>query len=311
MQTTSRFQKTIAHVTHVSGRGYWSGRAISLTFLPAEVNRGVVFRRIDLPGRPEISADVNHRRDTPLRTTLVHGGVHVEMVEHVLSALYGMGIDNCVVECDSPEMPGMDGSALAFAIAIERAGVQLQSVRRNTVTITAPIRLGDERQWVMAIPSHDPGFTVRYELDYGPQSTVPVCESTLSIDPISYTREIAPARTFLEEAEAKQLQLKGVAEHVTYRDLIVFGPTGPIDNTLRFEDECSRHKLLDVVGDIALCGFQVQGKIIAHRSGHRLNGLLARELKELGERQQLRLSQNMGPNQTDQEYNNNISRKAA
>ena len=297
-----RFQQTIEHVTHVSGRGYWSGRAVSLTFLPAEPNSGIVFCRSDLPDRPKVPAHVAYRRDTQLRTTLVHSGTHVEMVEHVLAALYALEIDNCIVECDAPEMPGMDGSALAFAIALERAGHRRQLLPSQTVSVTAPIRLGDEYQWVMAIPSRDPGLTIRYELDYGSESSVPKCDSTLMIERDTFTDSIAPARTFLEEHEARQLQSKGVASHVTYRDLIVFGPNGPVDNSLRFEDECSRHKLLDVVGDLSLCGYRIQGKIIAHRSGHRLNGLLAVELNELAERQRLSDSS---------EWKSNNVRKAA
>jgi UDP-3-O-[3-hydroxymyristoyl] N-acetylglucosamine deacetylase len=283
----TRFQNTIEHVAHVSGRGYWSGKAVSLTFLPAEPNTGIVFRRVDLPDKPMIPAHVDYRRDTPLRTTLLFGDAHVEMVEHVLAALYAMDIDNCIVECDSPEMPGMDGSSLSFAIALERVGLRSQSVEAPSVQITSPIRVGDDSSWIMAIPSTDPGLTIRYELDYGPSSHVSKCESTLTIDRDTFFKDIAPARTFLEEHEARQLQSRGLASHVTFRELVVFNAQGPIENTLRFADECSRHKLLDVIGDLSLCGHRLQGKIIAHRSGHKLNGKLAYELYELSERVRL------------------------
>ncbi|MFN7845012.1 MAG: UDP-3-O-acyl-N-acetylglucosamine deacetylase [Pirellula sp.] len=284
----AHYQNTIEHVSHVSGRGYWSGRAVSLTFLSAEPNTGIRFRRVDLPGRPTISAHVENRRDTQLRTTLVQAGAHVEMVEHVLAALYALQIDNCVVECDAPEMPGMDGSALSFAIALERCGLRKQFAPAKTVSITAPIRIGDESNYLLAIPSRDPGLTIRYVLDYGPTSSVPRCESTLLVDRETFTTEIAPARTFLEEKDAKGLQSRGVATHVTYRDLIIFGDNGPIENSLRYQDECSRHKLLDVIGDLSLCQHRIQGKIIAHRSGHNLNGRLAQELFELTDKQQMR-----------------------
>jgi UDP-3-O-acyl N-acetylglucosamine deacetylase len=282
------FQNTIEHVTHVSGRGYWSGRAVSLTFLPAEPFSGIRFRRVDLPGRPLISAHVENRRDTQLRTTLVQAGCHVEMVEHVLAALYALQIDNCIVECDAPEMPGMDGSALSFAIAIERAGRRQQRCEAKTISISSPIRVGDEGSYLLAIPSQDPGLTIRYVLDYGSTSSVPRCESTLLVDRETFTTEIAPARTFLEERDAKGLQSRGIATHVTYRDLVVFGEHGPIHNTLRYPDECSRHKLLDVIGDLSLCQHRIQGKIIAHRSGHNLNGRLAQELFDLTDKLQMR-----------------------
>jgi len=276
-----RFQQTIEHMVHVSGRGYWSGRPITLTFLPGAPNSGIVFRRVDLPGRPEIQSVAANRRDTSLRTTLVRDTCHVEMVEHVAAALYAMEIDNCIVECDAPEMPGMDGSALAFAVALERAGTRKQPAVATEIELTMPLRVGTDSHWVMAIPSSDPGLTLQYQLDYGPNSPIPASTTTYKLDRDTFTQTIAPARTFLSESEARGLQSQGIASHVTYRDLVVFGPNGPIDNTPRFDDECSRHKLLDLIGDLSLCGSRVQGKIIAHRSGHILNGTLAEAVREL------------------------------
>ena len=280
-----RFQNTIEHMAHVSGRGYWSGRPITLTFLPSSPNAGIVFRRVDLPGRPEIQCIASNRRDTSLRTTLVSNACHVEMVEHVAAALYAMDIDNCIVECDAPEMPGMDGSALAFAVALERAGLRKQPATSLEVALTMPLRVGNENQWIMAIPSADPGLTIQYQLDYGPDSYIPASTTTYTLERDSFAQHVAPARTFLTESEARGLQSQGVASHVTYRDLVIFGPNGPIDNSPRFEDECSRHKLLDLIGDLSLCGLRVQGKIIAHRSGHILNGYLAEAVQKMKDSQ--------------------------
>ncbi|MEQ1826188.1 MAG: UDP-3-O-acyl-N-acetylglucosamine deacetylase [Pirellula sp.] len=280
-----RFQQTIEHVAHVSGRGYWSGRPVTLTFLPASSDSGIVFRRIDLTGRPEIHANTTQRRETSLRTTLLENGAHVEMVEHVMAALHGMEIDNCVVECDAPEMPGMDGSALAFCVALDRAGVRQLTAQTRDVAITVPLRVGDETQWIMAVPSSDPGLTIQYQLDYGPNNSIPPSTSTFQLDRETFAQHIAPARTFVTDREARELQMQGVASHVTYRDLIVFGPSGPIDNSLRFDDECSRHKLLDLVGDMSLCGLRVQGKIIARRSGHVLNGRMAQAIRNFKDSQ--------------------------
>ena len=276
-----RFQQTIEHMAHVSGRGYWSGRPITLTFLPGVPNSGIVFRRVDLPGRPEIQSIASNRRDTSLRTTLVKDTFHVEMVEHVTAALYAMDIDNCIVECDGPEMPGLDGSALAFAVALEIAGMRKQHATAQEIELTMPLRVGNASQWIMAIPSSDPGLTIQYQLDYGPNNPIPASTTTYTLDRETFARSIAPARTFLSESEARGLQSQGVASHVTFRDLVVFGPNGPIDNSPRFDDECSRHKLLDLIGDLSLCGLRVQGKIIAHRSGHILNGTLAEAVQEL------------------------------
>ena len=280
-----RFQQTIEHVAHVSGRGYWSGRPITLTFLPAQTNIGIVFRRVDLPDRPEIQAIAANRRETSLRTTLLSNSAHVEMVEHVMAALYGMDIDNCIVECDAPEMPGMDGSALAMSIALNQAGTRRQSVQSHYITLSIPLRIGDDKQWIMAFPSTDPGLTIQYQLDYGPNSPIPGSTCTYQLERESFAKSIAPARTFLSETEARGLQLQGVASHVTFRDLLVFGPDGPIDNSLRYDDECSRHKLLDLIGDLSLCGLRVQGKIIARRSGHILNGRMAEAIRNLKDSQ--------------------------
>ncbi len=272
-------------MARVSGRGYWSGRPITLTFLPGMPNTGIIFRRVDLPGRPEIEAVAANRRDTSLRTTLVRENCHVEMVEHVAAALYALEIDNCIVECDAAEMPGMDGSAVAFAIAIEQSGLRKQPATAIQLELTLPLRVGNENQWIMAVPSSDPGLTIQYQLDYGPGSPIPASTTTYKIERTSFSKEIAPARTFLTESEARGLQSQGVASHVTYRDLVVFGPSGPIDTSPRFIDECSRHKLLDLIGDLSLCGLRVQGKIIAHRSGHILNGYLAEAVHRLKDTQ--------------------------
>ena len=142
MQTP--FQKTIGHIARVCGRGYWTGEQVSLTFLPAEPDTGIVFRRVDLPGRPTIPALSAYRTDAKLRTRLEHDGAGVEMVEHVLASLYGLGIDNCIIECDADEMPGMDGSAYAMALAIHQAGMKTFAKPARFYSIQHPIRVGNE-----------------------------------------------------------------------------------------------------------------------------------------------------------------------
>lgn len=271
-------QRTIAHVAHVSGRGYWTGRNVSLTFLPAEPDTGIVFRRIDLVDRPMIPALATHRTDAQLRTKLVYRDASVEMVEHVMAALYGMGIDNCIIECDGAEMPGMDGSAYSMALAIHQAGRVTSDRPAKFCRIEQPIRIGNEEAYVEANPSSTPGLTLVYHLDYGPESPIPSSTSSCLLSPEEFLASIAPARTFLTHSDAAKLQNSGLAQHVTHRDLVIFGPAGPIDNQLRFPDECSRHKLLDLIGDLALCGHWIDGIVFAHRSGHNLNGRLAEQI---------------------------------
>lgn len=271
-------QQTLAHVTHVSGRGYWSGQKITLTFLPAEAGVGIRFRRVDLPGKPEIPALASYRSDAVLRTKLVHQGASVEMVEHVLAALYGMGIDNCIVECDAAEMPGLDGSAYAIALALFQAGTRRIDAPCVVHRIERESRIGDDRAHVQISPSEQSGqsgLTLMYHLDYGKHSPIPSTSSTYLLSPDEFLHSIAPARTFLTIEDAEHLQRSGVAQHVTTRDLLIFGEFGPIQNQMRFPDECSRHKLLDLIGDLALCGMRIEGNVFAHRSGHQLNGRMA------------------------------------
>ncbi len=286
-----RLQQTLAMAVHVSGRGYWSGLPVTVSFEPAPANTGVVFKRGDLPGKPSLVAAAEHRIETSLRTRLSSGECLVDMVEHVMSALYAMEIDNCIVHCDACELPGLDGSAMHYALAIERAGTQKQDDIRRTVSVESPYKVGDDRQWVMALPTAEPGLQCEYRLDYGPNSWIASSTFQATLTPKVFIDEIAAARTFVTESEAKQLQARGLAQHVTYRDLLVFGQDGPIDNVMRFEDECARHKLLDLVGDLALSGVALQGKIVAYRSGHILNGKMAEWLgKQVDQASTLRSS---------------------
>ena len=278
LMRVSRFQHTLRHKCHVSGRGYWTGCPVSLVFHPAEPNTGIVFRRVDLPGEPTIQALACNRTETALRTRLRQNNAVVDMVEHVMAALYGMQIDNCIVDVNTSEMPGLDGSAYVYAAAIQQAGVEVQPAPREMHVIEHPLRIGDDQQWITAMPSAFPSLTIEYRLDYGDKSPIGAATVTAELDPDTFFESISPARTFILESEASSLQAKGLARHVTYRDLLVFGDRGSIDNTLRFSDECARHKLLDLIGDLALSGKDIAGRITACRSGHILNGRMAETL---------------------------------
>ncbi len=277
----TRFQHTLSRPCQVTGRGYWSSQPITLTFFPAEPNTGVQFVRTDLPDCPRVQAVTDHRVDMQLRTRLANGTAVVDMVEHVLAALYGLKIDNVEIHCTSCEMPGMDGSSHAYTLALEAAGRTIQSEHRMTHHITEVIRLGTESQWIAAFPATvDNTLNIEYQLDYGPDSSIGRGTFSTDISEFTFVNELAQARTFVTLAEAEMLQSKGLAQHVTHRDLLVFDKSGPIENTLRFPDECPRHKALDMLGDLALAGFDLVGRVVAHRSGHQLNGRLAQMLRE-------------------------------
>jgi len=267
----------------VQGFGYWSGCDVQVEFRPAPVGTGVVFVRDDLqPGEP-IAAAVDRRIEVPRRTTLAHGGSRVEMVEHILAALSGLQIDNCAVHVSAAEMPGMDGSAFPFVEALQAAGAVEQAALRSKLVIGQVTRLGNDDSWIEARPSPHDHLRLTYRLDYGSHNAIGRQAYSGIVSRGMFSRELASCRTFMFKHEAAWLLSQGLGRRVTPRDLLVFGDDGPIENKLRFADECVRHKVLDLVGDLALAGCDVVGDVVAHRSGHRLNAELVRVLLAEGE----------------------------
>ncbi|MFK7768705.1 MAG: UDP-3-O-acyl-N-acetylglucosamine deacetylase [Mariniblastus sp.] len=265
-----RQQTTIAQRVSVSGFGFWSGRDVTLTFCPAKSDSGIVFVRTDIAGQPRIPAVVQNRVNGPRRTTLVANGCPVEMVEHVLSALAGMQIDNCEILVDRAEMPGCDGSSLAFVEALKSTTIVPLNAKRRVERVETTIRVGDDESWIQAEPSFSETLELTYHLDYACPA-IGTQTYTTTVTPKSYVDELAAARTFVLEAEAAQLKQKGLGQRVTYQDVVVFRDDGPVDNVLRFDDECARHKMLDMIGDFSLSGRDLIGKFTASKSGHRLN----------------------------------------
>lgn len=245
---------------------------------PAPPSSGVVFVRGDLDPPRRVPADVSHRIEVPRRTTLVAAGAQVEMVEHVLAALFGLQIDNCEVWVNAPELPGLDGSCQALVEAIAAAGILEQKAARRRLVVADITRVGNDECWVEARPTKTGGLHISYKLDYGPNNPIGKQTIELAVTPQSFQQELASARTFIMQDEAQWLRDRGLGTRVTSQDLLVFGEEGPLDNPLRFEDECVRHKALDLVGDLALAGCDLVGQFIAYKSGHRLNADLVRIL---------------------------------
>lgn len=273
-----RQQRTLARPAVVAGIGYWSGRDVRVEFHPAPTDSGVTFVRTDLPDPVRIPAQVEYRVEAPRRTVLRRGNVAVEMVEHVLAALFGLHIDNCEIRVDAPEMPGCDGSSQAFVEALAAAGHIAQQASRNAVVVREITRLGTPDCWIEARPSPSHSLSVKFHLDYGAGNAVGQQTLTLPITRDSFRRELAPSRTFLLKSEADWLVAQGLGGRTTTKDLLIFDVDGPIDNSLRYRDECVRHKMLDLLGDLALAGCDLVGHFVAHRSGHRLNADLVRSL---------------------------------
>jgi UDP-3-O-acyl N-acetylglucosamine deacetylase len=283
LMDTSAKQRTVAAPAAVEGFGYWQGRDVRVEFRPADAGTGIVFVRSDLEGCPRIAARVENRVETPRRTSLRCGSVGVDMIEHIMAALSGVGVDNCEVWVDAAEMPGCDGSALPFVEAIDAAGIVAQDAPRARQVVRDVLRLENGRGWFEVRP-HSPEETLlRYQLDYGEGNSIGRQSFELVLTPDSFRRELAPCRTFMLKSEADWLLSQGLGQRATCRDLLVFGDDGPIDNELRFPDECVRHKLMDMVGDLALAGCQLFGSFSACRSGHRLNAELVGALRTVAE----------------------------
>lgn len=285
-----RNQRTLAGAVSVPGVGFITGARVAARFLPAPPDAGITFRRVDLPGAPEVAARAESVTSTRRRTTLGPPETGVTLVEHVLAALAGLRIDNCVVELDGPEPPGLDGSAGRFVQALALVGAVRQPARRPIYAVGEPVVVRAPGA-TLALHPAEPGDTelrASYRLDYGPGAPLAPQSLTVTLTPSTFATELANCRTFLTEPEAAALRAQGIGRHLGPADLLVFGPRGPIENRVRFADEPARHKLLDLVGDLALCGFDLAGHLVAYRSGHSLNAELALLLTERSQKSQSR-----------------------
>ncbi len=274
----SRLQRTISHAVAVSGYGFWSGKPVRVEFRPAHVGSGITFVRDDQGEYAKVPARVAYRQDVPRRSNLECNGVSVEMVEHISAALAGLQIDNCEIGVDAAEMPGCDGSSLAFVQALDSVGMTEQHETVRQLVITKPIRLEKGESWIEARPAINERFRAEFQLDYPDDPIIGQQSISLAVSPDSFRQELAPCRTFVLEREADAMIRQGLGTHVTPQDLLLFGKYGPVENRLRFNNECARHKALDMIGDLALSGFEIIGQVIAYRSSHQLNAALTREL---------------------------------
>jgi len=276
---SSRLQRTIARPVAVRGVGFWSGKPAQVEFRPAAVGTGITFVRVDLDYNARVPAQVQYRLDVPRRTNLRCGQVQVDMVEHIMAALAGLQIDNCEVAVDSVEMPGCDGSSRAFVEALDDAGIQEQQETVTQLQVTETIRLTSGDSWIEARPVANEDYRVEFQLNYPHASVIGRQSISIDVTPDTFRHELSACRTFVLQEEAESLIRQGLGTHVTPRDLLIFGEQGPIDNHLRFNNECARHKALDLIGDLALLGKQIVGHIVAYRSSHQLNAALASELQ--------------------------------
>jgi UDP-3-O-acyl N-acetylglucosamine deacetylase len=277
-----RWQRTIEQPVVVEGFGYITGNWSRVRFRPARPGSGVLFQRIDLRNAPIVPAKIEHVTGANRRTIIGHAPAQVELIEHVMAALAGLKIDNCIVELDAAEPPGLDGSALCFVEALtEEGGIQLQREKRPIYGVTEPITVTDGRATLTIHPNDEPGLTVSYILDYGYHSPIGCHRHTQRVTADRFLNELAMCRTFLTATEASTMQQLGIGANTTSADLLVYGEHGPIGgNMVRYANEPARHKALDIVGDMALFAGDLHGHIVGYKSGHALNAVLVRRLTQ-------------------------------
>jgi UDP-3-O-[3-hydroxymyristoyl] N-acetylglucosamine deacetylase len=268
-------QRTLRRAVSCAGIGLHSGQRVTLSLEPAPADFGIRFRRADL-GNFEIPATVTNLASIRYNTGLARDEGSVETVEHLLAALVSLGVDNVVVVLNQPEVPIMDGSAAPFIYLIHEAGVKRLAKPRRFLKVVRPIALsrGDKR--IALYPSDH--FKVTYSISFD-HPLLRHQSRTLRISEESFIEEIAPARTFGFLKEVELLRRNGLALGGSLDNAIVLGETGVL-NALRFEDEFVRHKILDVIGDLALVGYPIVGHLVAHRGGHALHTSFAAKILE-------------------------------
>lgn len=281
-----RLQTTLARTVSVTGVGLHSGHSVRAVLRPAPAGRGIVFARTDIGVAIPAVADAAGRLD--FATSLGERGRDIGTVEHLLSAAVGLGLDNLTVEVDGPEVPILDGSAAPWVAEILAAGlVSLGSSARpfavrKTITVHGP-----GGKWIEIRPAKE--LRVTYSIDF-PHPAVGKQSISLVLSPETYAEHLAPARTFGFLAEYDYLRAKGLAQGASPENCIVVGEETVLNGNLRFADEFVRHKVLDLVGDLALVGRPVVGHVVAHRAGHALHAALAKEVRQAAASEYLRRS---------------------
>ena len=270
-------QRTLRRSVSCSGIGLHSGNKVTLSLKPAPADYGIRFQRSDLGGL-EIPATVTHLGGIQLATGLTREAVSVETVEHLLAALTALGIDNVIVELNTPEVPIMDGSAAPFVyLILNEAGVKRLPAPKKYLKVLRPVSLSQGDKRIALYPSDH--FKVTYSISFD-HPLIRHQSRTMKITDETFVEEIAPARTFGFLKEVEMLRQRGLALGGSLDNAIVLGETGVLNNALRFEDEFVRHKILDVIGDLSLVGYPVIGHLVAHRGGHALHTAFAARILE-------------------------------
>lgn len=272
-------QRTLKNVIRATGVGLHTGEKVYLTLRPAPADNGIIFVRTDLEPHVEIPAQAHLVGDTTLSTTLIKDGVRVSTIEHLMSAMSGLGIDNAYIEVSAAEVPIMDGSAGPFVFLIQSAGIEEQDSPKQFIRITRPVKLEEDDKSVSLEPFN--GFKVSYTLLYDhPVYRRYTKSATIDFSSTSFVKEVSRARTFGFMHEFEELRNRNLALGASMDNAIAVGDYKVLnEDGLRYEDEFVKHKILDSIGDLYLLGHSLIGEFKGHKSGHALNNALLRSLQ--------------------------------
>lgn len=271
-------QRTLKNIIRATGVGLHTGEKVYLTLRPAAVDTGIVFRRVDLDEPVEIRATPENVGDTRLSTTLMNGDVKVSTVEHLLSAMAGLGIDNAYIDVTAPEVPIMDGSAGPFVFLIQSAGIEEQNAAKRFIRIKKPVVVEDGDKWARFDPFE--GFKVSFNIDFEhPVFKNRSQTTTVDFSSTSFVKEVSRARTFGFMRDIEQLRENNLALGGSLDNAIVMDDYRVLnEDGLRYQDEFVKHKVLDAIGDLYLLGCSLIGEFSGYKSGHALNNHLLRTL---------------------------------
>lgn len=273
-------QRTLKNAVHATGVGLHTGEKVRLTLRPAAAGTGIVFRRVDLPQPVEIPANPYAVGDTRLSSCLEKDGVRVSTVEHLMSALSGLGVDNVFIDLTAPEVPIMDGSAGPFVFLLQSAGIEEQPAAKRFIRILKPVEVQDGDKWVRFVPYN--GFRIELAIDYRHPVFDPEAQSVVvDFASNSYIKEVARARTFGFMQDVENMRAQGLALGGSMDNAIVMDEYRVLNaDGLRYDNEFVKHKVLDAIGDLYLLGHPLIGAFSGHKSGHAMNNRLLRALLE-------------------------------
>lgn len=269
-------QRTIQKPAELEGTGLFTGSAGKVRVQPAPANAGITFIRTDLPNRPRLPVTPDTVTSKFRRSAVTGENAEIETIEHLMSACGGLEIDNLEVEVNAAELPNIDGSSQPWVNLLRGAGIVDLPDPKKVYVVRETISVSDNEAQIVALPN-DTGLTVSYSLNY-PNTPIGQQHYTLEMTDETYAKMISPARTFCLQSEAEAFIQQGLGKGATYQSTVVWGPNGPIENTLRFPDEPVRHKIVDLMGDLATLGAGLRAHVVAIKSGHNTNMRLVKKI---------------------------------